>query len=840
MKTLTRSYLARHLGLAALALLFAWPSAGAQTQYSASPEYQEMIHELHQPAPSPAYMATGHRPVQDLNLRVKMHQDKLSLRLDTGSIALAIDKISFAVSTTNLQTKAVWQLTQPPDPACATSVSGVPTSASATDGARHMVTVRAGHREWTLLSSAAQTCSDLLLEVLDEATIRATYSNRAPATATNLNIHLSGGLPLFGLGERFWQAALHGTSLEVRPADKSGEPGHAWVYVATPFVVSPGGLGFYADTVFDSRFRFNPGGTAFDVSIANQPVSFYLMAGAGPKEILTAYTGITGRPQNPPLWTFGPWINSVQGKDAVLEMATRIRTQGIPASALWVFDIMDEPHNLGWPFWYSSYYGNPRAFTDELHTRGFKVLNYVHPYVRQEMIPYPSPSPAYQKGVDEKLLQLGADGLPAGPRFEPVRTGNIDFTNPAAVDWWQGMITSAVRDQGFDGWMEDFGEWIADTDTFAAGKGATVAEVYPLLYHKITLRIAQSLNPSVAPFSRSGSSGSQQFSPVLWGADQAHNWSRDYGLPSVVTAGITAGLSGFSTWGPDILSDGDSKELWMRWAEFGALTPVMRDHVWAKPQNSINLWSDADTQAQFKKYALLHSSLLPFFATLAAEAHATGVPIIRHLMLEYPNDPRSYGAEYEYLLGKDLLVAPVIEPGATKRTLYLPPGEWVSYWSGARYQGAQDVTVPAPLDEIPILVRAGAVLPFLSESETASLDWASPQLLTGPMEWRIFLGAGNHQDSTFTLPDQTTAHLQYQSGELRLDGTATMDRDYQVILRAEGPPTSIQLENQPLPAGQPGESKSGWWYEPADHSLHIRLRSSNFHLLLQGLRTSAG
>jgi alpha-D-xyloside xylohydrolase len=815
--------------LATLGLLIAGRGAWAQQLYSSSAEYQQMMTELRQPAPSPAFIATGRRPQADPALRFKVYKSKQSLRIDTASLALSIDTVSQAITLTNLRTQSVWVLTQPKGTSCA---AATPATATATE-------IHAGHKTFMVASATAATCSHATVEILDETTARVTYSRNAGSTERDLPLHVAGTLPLFGLGERFWQAGLRGTSLEVRPADKSGEPGHAWVYVAVPFVFSPGGLGFYADTVFDSKFRFNPEGSAFDVDIVNQPVSLYLMAGAGPKEMLTAYTGITGRPQNPPLWTFGPWINAVQGKGAVLDLAEKIRTEGIPASALWMFDEMDEPHNLGWPFWFSSYYGDPRAFNDTLHAQGFRVLNYVHPYVREQMLPYPSPSPAYQKGVREKLLMTGPDGLPAGPRFEPVRTGNIDFTNPAAVDWWQSMITSAVRYQQWDGWMEDFGEWIADDDSFAAGKGDTIAEVYPLLYHKITIRIAESLNPAMAPFSRSGSSGSQQFSPVLWGADQQHNWSRDYGLPSVITAGITAGMAGYSTWGPDILSDGDSKELWMRWAEFGALSPVMRDHVWSKPQYSVDAWSDADTQGLFKKYAILHSALLPYFATYAAEAHRDGVPIMRHTMLEYPTDARSYNAEYQYFLGDDLLIAPVIEPGATQRTLYLPPGEWVNYWSGERYPGGRNATVPAPLDQIPILVRAGSVLPFKPEAETHSLEWTNPQLLSGSLVWRVFPGSGEKQDSVFTLPDQTSAHFQYSGGQLSVDGVSSLAHVYEIILPAQSAPAAVSLGGQPVAVVQPTASQpqpDGWWYDVSSHQVHVVVRAANFQLVISKLR----
>jgi alpha-glucosidase (family GH31 glycosyl hydrolase) len=296
-------------------------------------------------------------------------------------------------------------------------------------------------------------------------------------------------------------------------------------------------------------------------------------------------------------------------------------------------------------------------------------------------------------------------------------------------------------------------------------------------------------------------------------------------------------MAGFSTWGPDILSDGDSKELWMRWAEFGALTPVMRDHVWSKPQYSVNLWSDAETQALFKKYAILHSALLPYFATYAAEAHRTGVPIMRHTMLEYPDDPRSYGAEYQYLLGEHLLVAPVIEQGATTRTLYLPQGEWVNYWSGERYTGGRDVTVPAPIDQIPILVRAGSVLPFKPEAETHSFNWSDSQLLEGSLVWKLYLGAGANQEGIFTLPDGTSAHMNYHDGEVVLDGTATTTRSYEIILRTETIPAALRLDNKPLSsfpqAPSPAQS-SGWWYDAAAHQVHAVIQAANFRLEVTG------
>jgi alpha-D-xyloside xylohydrolase len=737
--------------------------------YANSPEYQSMLQELHAPAPSPIFLATGARPVADPGLKVHSHDAHQVLQLRTSSLQITWDRPAATLTLLNLQTKAAWTL-------------GV---------------------------------ANPTIEVLTPNMARVTFTGPAP-----LNLHIAGADPCFGLGERFFQSALSDTHFDVRPADRSGEPGHNWSYVAIPLVYTPTGLGLYADTVFDTNFSFNSAGAAFDLRVANTPVVLYFFIGPNPKSILEQYTALTGRPENPPLWTFGPWINAVQGKDAVLELAQRVRTEGIPASALWVFDELDEPDNLGWPFWFSSYYGDPRAFNDTLHDLGYKVLGYVHPYVREQMIPYPQPSPAYQKGVAEHLLVTGADGLPHGPTFEPVRTGDLDFTNPRAVDWWETMLTHAVRDQRWDGWMEDFGEYVDDGDHLAAGDGARLSEVYPLLYHKITTRIVQQMNPDVVSFARSGFTGTQQF-PMLWGGDQSHDWARDTGLPSVITAGITAGMSGYSTWGPDIICDGPDRELFLRWTEFGALTPVMRDHCWARPMNSVNLFHDPGTIALFRKYAILHSALLPYFATYAAEAHRTGVPILRHLVLQYPEDPRSATAEYQYLLGESLLVAPVIEQGAVSRKLYLPQGEWVNYWTEEHYQGGADITVAAPLEQIPILVRAGAILPFKPASETAGFHWSDAKLLQGSLVWKAYPGKAD-ATSTFRLPDGTAATLESKQAAVQIQGTSPQPRDYEIIVALDAPPVAVQLNSKPL-QGQ---------YDPATRQLHVTFTGDNFSLVI--------
>jgi alpha-glucosidase (family GH31 glycosyl hydrolase) len=809
------------LALAILALLATSTTVVAQQvsagqPYSKSTEYQRMIDEIHSPAPSPAYIATGARPQADPALAVDVKEDVHALRLTTRSATYTLDKSTLALTVDNLLTHQSWTLSL-----------GLTAPLAA---------IQRDHNRWSIASGTDAAARSLQLEILTSGLARLTLSD-----GPGPQLHIDGGGPFFGLGERFVQSSLSGTSLDVRPQDRFGEPGHNWTYVAVPFLYGPSGLGLYADTAFDTHFRINDSDSShsqIDLQIASAPVSLYLFAEPSPKAILTAYTAITGRPQNPPLWTFGPWITTLGGNGAVLNYAQRIRNEAIPASALWIYDQQDEPDNLGWPFWFFSYYGDPRAFNDILHGQGFRVLTYVHPYLRSQTMPYMLPNPTWQKAVKDHLLMTDTNGQPYGPHFEQVQTGNVDFTNPAAVDMWQTMITHAVFNQGFDGWMEDFGEWVRDTDHFAAGTGRTLSELYPLLYHKVTNRIALSLNPAVVPFARSGSPGSQQFG-ALWGADQQANWSRDWGLPSVVTAGITAGMSGYSTWGPDILSTGSNADLWARWVEFGALTPVMRDHVWDKPEHSINLWSNADTTAHFRRWAAFHSSLLPYFATYAAEAARTGIPIMRHTVLEYPDDPRAATAEYQYFLGRELLVAPIVQPGG-QRTLYLPKGEWTSFWGGEYYNGGHDITIST--DQIVVLVKAGSILPFKPESEAAHWDWNDPQILSSSLVWKAFLSETGSADGSFTMPNGTSAHLQQNGDEVAVDGKSSTTRDYEVIVRSKQPPASVRLNGAVFPPYTKASSDkpvSQWWWNPSTFEVYMLFHAADFKLNLSGVVTVA-
>jgi len=252
---------------------------------------------------------------------------------------------------------------------------------------------------------------------------------------------------------------------------------------------------------------------------------------------------------------------------------------------------------------------------------------------------------------------------------------------------------------------------------------------FSVLYHRATFEAAAAAKPGETVFfARAGYSGGQPYTTGRFTGDQDRSWDRHEGLPAILTAMLSGGLSGWPYWGPDIagfFNRGEQrddeepeqraerrraeKELWIRWVQVGALSPTMRDMNGAM-RDPITLWTDADTLTVFRAYARLHAALLPYLYACAKTAHARGLPIVRPLFLNYPAEPATSTLDDQYLLGDDLLVAPVLRPGHVERRCYLPDEGWRDYWTGRMHRGPGWTTVAAPLERIPLFIREGAAV----------------------------------------------------------------------------------------------------------------------------------
>lgn len=452
------------------------------------------------------------------------------------------------------------------------------------------------------------------------------------------------------------------------------------------------------------------------------PAKLHLFAGPSPREAVGRYSARFGRPRVPPAFAFAPWNDALFGSANVRRVAKKLRDLGVPSSVIWTEDWRggDAGANDGYTLkeeWDldRSLYPDFESVSTELHGAGFKWLVYFNTFV--------DATAAIWKEAAPQHVIKGPDGQPRmfdNPKFHP--SSMIDLTDPKAFDFVVAKLAGAIA-LGADGWMGDYGEWLPTDAKLANGEdAAAVHNRYPLLWLKAQ---RQALDAAQAKdgverlsFVRSGWLGAAPLVDVFWPGDQRTDFQRDDGMPTVIPMGIGAGLGGMSTFGSDVggyqsaTNPPTSKELFFRWTELGAWSPVMRTHHGTQPKREWSWESDDETTQHWARYAKLHIALAPYLRGLADEAHRTGAPIVRALAFENPEDDASWSVTDAWLLGPGVLVAPVIADGARSREVVLPAGTWTPWTGGARVAGGARITADAPIGEIPVYVRGGAIVPM--------------------------------------------------------------------------------------------------------------------------------
>jgi alpha-glucosidase (family GH31 glycosyl hydrolase) len=587
---------------------------------------------------------------------------------------------------------------------------------------------------------------------------------------------------LVGLGERFDGVNQRGRRVEMWAEDRRLAGYGPSTYAPIPLLLSSRGHGFLLERF--ERSHFDLGETQPDRWSWQQDApaaSILITYGPSLKELVTRNALITGLPPLPPPWLFGVWKTSVGGQDRVVAEMRRLRELKVPVSAVFVFDAVDAEANIGWPVVtfagrQAGPYPDPAGFTSTLHGLGFKVLNYFTADFHVDR-------PNYQEPAMHGFLVKRQDGrVYIHPAFQE---GWLDYADPDAVLWWSTLWRRALSDLGYDGGMLDLGELIPPDAMLGDGTSGTQSHNrYPLMYARAAWQSACAARPDgdFALVVRSGAMGAQRYHSAQWNGDAVMRWQSPDGLQSMVPAAVSFGLSGFPFWHTEVagyvqadLTHADERELWLRWLQLASWTSLLRDHLGDQPRSPIDVWLDDGTVSAFRTAARVHASLLPYLYSLAAEATLTGLPIMRYLPLEAPDDPRAWQEEQTYFLGPQFLVAPVLEPGATTRTVYLPTGEWVDYWRGTVYAGGREVTVPAPLDGSgpPVFARAGAIIPLAPEHDSlVAASTSSVTTWSGDLIVRVMPGSpAGGQPASFMLYDGT--RLQWTGSALIVDANPT-------------------------------------------------------------------
>jgi len=505
----------------------------------------------------------------------------------------------------------------------------------------------------------------------------------------------------YGSGERFTRLDLVGRTVRIWNRNSYGARSEL-AYKNLPLVVGSRGYGIFVDVPTAVTFHLGSASNrAYTVEAAGEELDYYLIAGT-PKEIVSAYTELTGRPAVPPEWAFGLWASTcfVQFTTAsVLEIARRLRAEGIPCDVFHLDSFWQRA--LMWcDFeWDSARIPDPKHLLAELHREGFHNCLWINPYVSLQ-------SAVYREGATHGYFLRRPDGSVYHPVVWSQRTERgmglcaiVDFTNPAAAAWYRGKLEAQLA-LGADSFKPDFAEEIPDDAVFANGlTGAEMHNPYPLLYQKEVFDATRAHASRVVAWSRSAAPGVQRY-PGHWSGDPECTF---LDLANTLRGGLAAAMSGLAYWSHDIGGFwGDpSPDLFVRWAQAGFLSGLSRYHG----ATAREPWRFGDEALRiFRLYARLRSRLVPYLVAYGWQASKDGVPLMRPMVMEFPDDPAGYAFDLQYCLGRELLVSPVVRADGWVTT-YLPRGRWTDWWSGALHEGPTTLQRRVPLHELPLYVR---------------------------------------------------------------------------------------------------------------------------------------
>jgi alpha-D-xyloside xylohydrolase len=557
----------------------------------------------------------------------------------------------------------------------------------------------------------------LSIEPVDGRALALTVSTRSGEPhQLRLRLRSDDETRYYGTGERFQSLNQRGFILPIRVDDRYGNKG-VGTHKPVPFFMSSKGFGVWLDSFAPAEFDLS--GTArFDTDIEMRGSSMRVVFIAGPRldEILETFTGLTGRSPVPPAWAFGLWKSRDvhRNREDVLEDVEKLRRFGIPASVL----VIDSPWETGYNDFNMNraQFSDPEALFRRVEELGFNLALWLTPMINVrnviDMEGIEAKTATFDEAAAKGVLVETSDGEVALTEWWKGTGGLVDFTDPAAKAWWFEQLAKTKK-WGVKAFKCDDGEGnFVPEAVFADGTPASLMKNrYSDLYNGAMQEyVDKELGGNGVLIVRSGFTGVQKY-PFAWAGDNYADFSFDDGLPSVVVAGQNAALSGISLWGSDIAGYAGTpdKELFIRWSQFATFVPFMQIHM----TSNLGPWDfDEETLEIFREFAVLRSQLFPYLYEAVHQTARTGMPVIRPMVLAFPEDREAHKQIHQYMFGPDLLVAPMISRG-TSRSVYLPAGDWYDYWTRELHEGPVTVETAAPLSRIPLFVRSGAILPML-------------------------------------------------------------------------------------------------------------------------------
>ena len=564
----------------------------------------------------------------------------------------------------------------------------------------------------------------------------------------NAAFTLAPGEKIFGCGESFTSLDKRGQKVVLWTDDANGIENQG-LYKPIPFFLSSRGYGMFMHTTTPITCDF---GNSFsgvnELMIGDDELDLFVFLGS-PKEILDEYTKLTGKSPMPPLWSFGLWMSrcTYNAEKQVRDIAAQLRANKIPCDVLHL--------DTGWfeTDWQCDYEFSTTRFTDpkkmlaDLKGDGFRISCWQLPY-------FVPKNKLFPELVEKNLVVRDAKGN------LPYEDAVLDFSNPKTVEWYQGKLANLLN-LGVSAIKVDFGEAAPNNGIWANGRtGFYEHNLFPLRYNKAVADVTKQTTGDNIIWARSAWAGSQRY-PIHWGGDAE---STDQGMAAELRGGLSFGLSGFSFWSHDVGGftatsvGGMDKDLFARWLAFGMLSSHSRCHGIAPKEPWLYGTNFMD---KFREIDGLKYKLMPYVYAQAKDSSEHGLPMVRALFVEFPDDPGAWLVDDEYLYGSSLLVAPLLHENETSRDVYLPPGTWIDYQTGKNYAGGWQTIEAGKIPEI-ILVRDGTVVPHIALAQsTAQMDWSKIELVVyakdaTTVKGSIFLpGDGELHELTLTKENGT-------------------------------------------------------------------------------------
>ena len=524
-------------------------------------------------------------------------------------------------------------------------------------------------------------------------------------------LDLGVGEKIYGLGERFTNFVKNGQTVDIWNED--GGTGTEQAYKNIPFYLSNKKYGLFVD---------NPGRVSFEIgsekvsrvqfSVPGEEMTYSVIGGEDLKDILNTYTDLTGKPPLVPDWSYGLWLSTSFTTDydeqTVMQFVDGMAERHIPLSVFhfdcrWMKEL--EWCNFEWD---PDKFPDPEGLLKKLHDRGLKVCVWINSYIGQK-------SPLFAEAAAKGYLIKRRNGQVWPWDKWQAGMGIVDFTNPEATRWYQDKLRH-LMDQGVDCFKTDFGERIPVDDVvyYDGSEPELMHNYYTQLYNKAVYDVVAEVKGAdeAILFARSATVGGQMF-PVHWGGDCSSNYPS---MAESLRAGLSFGMSGFGYWSHDIagFEDEPTRDLFKRWTQFGLLSSHSRYHgstAYKVP------WLYGDEAVEVtREFTELKGRLTPYLIAQSKITHETGVPMMRAMVLEFPDDPSCEDIDTQYMLGGDLLVAPVFSEDGTAR-FYVPDAggdqtgkPWTNLLTGKEYEPNRWYTETYDYHTLPVLVRPGATV----------------------------------------------------------------------------------------------------------------------------------